>query len=119
MIQITLVILGLIVTAILITILVLNPIITINFFKIKNFKFRVHKKKLNNYYYLQMRVCGIWYFIDKWSDDYILDINSSNKSIKYASHNLLEAKRNIIYDHRWEILKYFADTGSPDDIQNI
>lgn len=119
MLQIVMITLGIIVTLFLIAILMLNPSINIEIFKLNSFKFRVKKKRLDNYYYLQMRVCGIWYFIDRYRDDFILDVNSGPKSIHYPSHYLTEFKNKKIYDDRWEVLKYFSDTGNPDDTQNI
>lgn len=119
MLYITLTILIIILLVLLITLTILNPHYIINKLNINNFKFRLKKNKESNLYYIQIRILYLWYYVDKYKDEYLLSFYFFDTCLNYPSHHLTNSKRSKILDDRWEIIKYLSDTSSPKDIQNI
>lgn len=84
----------------------------------KNVKtFRIYKPRNSSYYYLQVRVLFIYYYIEytKHNESYNLLFFKDIWCIKTYNH-LITNKKEEIYNKRYDIIKFFSDTSSPEDI---
>lgn len=108
------IILGILIAIILIVSFIVEPTTLVFLLKITPKKFRLHKPKLQGKYYLQLKLLFRWYYIHKTVDEYGLYITSDKFSIRYPNHYII-SKEQDIYNDRYDIIKFFSDTGSPED----
>lgn len=99
--------------------LVLEPAIIITALNITPTTFRLYKPKNQGQYFLQIRVFYIYYYIYKYQDDFNLCITSDRFCIHYPNHLIISNKREVIFDNRYEIIKFFSDNSSPSDKINL
>lgn len=91
-----------------------EPNLILFIFRVSPKKFRLHKPQNEADYYLQVRIWYVYYYIYKNKDDYSVYLNFDKNCIKYSNHYIISMEKKI-YDDRYEIIKYFSDTSSPED----